>query len=233
MGITHGEPIDPRPFRIRRLPGYRLFRAGADQNVSDIGTDSMHGTETRAVPEPISHRAKSTSRAEQNPSGVSRPSDERRNRPAWSSAIQPLFVLAIALCLLVPTVGDFGFTWDEPAYRYSQVNSAQWWEQWAQVRSWRDVQDLLDPLALLYYWPYGRYGINFHPPLAGQLNLASYAVFGHWMNDIAARRMATMIEFALRRRSGSISSPGVTESGSARSWPARSCSCRVFTVRGT
>ena len=29
------------------------------------------------------------------------------------------------------------------------------------------------PQALLYYWPYGRYGINFHPPLAGQLNLAA------------------------------------------------------------
>ena len=60
-----------------------------------------------------------------------------------------------------------------------------------------DLQELLDPEALLYYWPYGRYGINFHPPLAGQLNLATYAVFGHWMKDIPARRMASVIEFAL------------------------------------
>ena len=51
--------------------------------------------------------------------------------------------------------------------------------------------------TLLYYWPYGRYGINFHPPLAGQLNLATHALFGHWMKDIPARRMASVIEFAL------------------------------------
>ena len=39
-------------------------------------------------------------------------------------------VFAVALAALVPTTGDFGLTWDEPAYRYSQVVSAQWWEQW-------------------------------------------------------------------------------------------------------
>src|SRR5208337_4236188 len=48
-----------------------------------------------------------------------------------------------------------------------------------------------------YYWPYARYGINFHPPLAGQLNLATHALFGSWMKDIPARRMASVIEFAL------------------------------------
>ena len=106
-------------------------------------------------------------------------------------------VLLIALAALVPTVGDFGLTWDEPAYRYSQMLSAQWWEQVSQVRSWRDVQEVFDPLTLLYFWPYGRHGINFHPPLAGQLNLATYALFGHWMKDIPARRMASVIEFAL------------------------------------
>ena len=41
----------------------------------------------------------------------------------------------VALAALIPTVGDFGLTWDEPAYRYSQVMSAQWWEQLGQVRT--------------------------------------------------------------------------------------------------
>jgi hypothetical protein len=108
-----------------------------------------------------------------------------------------LGVLLLALTALVPTVGDFGLTWDEPAYRYSQVLSIQWWEQLGQVRSWRDVEALVDPLNLLYFWPYGRHGINFHPPLAGQLNLAAHAIFGHWMKDIPSRRMASVIEFAL------------------------------------
>ena len=56
---------------------------------------------------------------------------------------------------------------------------------------------LLEPDALLYYWPYARSGINFHPPLAGQLNLATHALFGSWMKDIPSRRMASVIEFAL------------------------------------
>ncbi len=107
-------------------------------------------------------------------------------------------VLAGALAALVPTVGDFGLTWDEPAYRYSQVMSAQWWEQLGQARSvQRRSASCSIRSHLLYFWPYGRFGINFHPPLAGQLNLATYAVFGHWMKDIPARRMASVIEFAL------------------------------------
>jgi 4-amino-4-deoxy-L-arabinose transferase-like glycosyltransferase len=108
-----------------------------------------------------------------------------------------LGVFVIVLGALVPTVGDFGLTWDEPAYRYSQVMSAQWWEQLGRVRSIGDARALLDPATLLYFWPYGRFGINFHPPLAGQLNLASHAIFGHWMKDMPSRRMATVIEFAL------------------------------------
>jgi len=117
-----------------------------------------------------------------------------RPRRTWPATA---LVFLIALAALVPTVGDFGLTWDEPAYRYSQVMSSQWWEQWAEVRSWSDAQELLDPDALLYYWPYARFGVNFHPPLAGQLSLAGHAVFGHWMKDISSRRMASVIQFAL------------------------------------
>lgn len=108
-----------------------------------------------------------------------------------------LLVFVVALVALVPTTGDIGLTWDEPAYRYSQVMSAQWWDQLAHARSWREDRGLLDPETLLYYWPYARFGINFHPPLAGQLNLAAHAFFGSWMKDIPARRMASVIEFAL------------------------------------
>jgi hypothetical protein len=118
-------------------------------------------------------------------------------RPIGGSSLATALVLLVALAALVPTVSDFGLTWDEPAYRYSQVLSVQWWEQLNKVASWRDVQELFDPLTLLYFWPYGRHGINFHPPLAGQLNLATHGLFGHWMKDIPSRRMATVIEFAL------------------------------------
>ena len=144
-----------------------------------------------------------------------------------------LIVFLVALAALVPTVGDFGLTWDEPAYRYSQVMSAQWWEQLAHVRSWDDVEELLDPITLLYYWPYGRHGINFHRPLAGQLNLATHALFGHWMKDIPARRMASVIEFALTITIGFHFLARRYGYGSGWSWRARSCSCPGSTARRT
>lgn len=111
----------------------------------------------------------------------------------WSVAL----ALAAALAIVAPTVGDFGLTYDEPAYRYSQLVSVQWWEELARARSRADLSRLLDPTRLLYYWPYGRHGINFHPPLAGQSNLLAYALFGRWLGDIPARRLAPAIELSL------------------------------------
>jgi len=106
-------------------------------------------------------------------------------------------VFAGSIAALAPTAGDFGLTYDEPAYRYSQMISQQWWDGLAGSRSWSEAEDYLTPDALLYYWPYGRHGINFHPPLAGQMNLLTYRLFGGFMKDVPARRMATVIEFAL------------------------------------
>ncbi len=120
-----------------------------------------------------------------------------RARPSRRLGLATLAVLAVSLAALIPTVGDLGLTWDEPAYRYSQLMSVQWWEQLGRARSWSKFRELFDPATLLYFWPYGRHGINFHPPLAGQLNLATYELFGHWMKDIPARRMASVFEFAL------------------------------------
>ena len=105
-------------------------------------------------------------------------------------------VLALALMATVPTTGDIGLTWDEPSYRTSQLVSAQWWEGLAKARTRAELEALLDPDALLYYWPYARYGYNFHPPLAGQLNLLTHAVFGRWMKDIPSRRLASVFEYA-------------------------------------
>ena len=115
-------------------------------------------------------------------------------RPWWLASAG---VFVVALTATVPTAGDIGLTWDEPAYRYSQMVSAQWWEQLGRSRSWADVQELLDPDSLLYYWPYGRNGINLHPPLAGQLSLLTHAAFGRWVKDIPSRRLASVLEYSL------------------------------------
>jgi 4-amino-4-deoxy-L-arabinose transferase-like glycosyltransferase len=102
-----------------------------------------------------------------------------------------------SLVALAPTTADFGLTWDEPAYRYSQEISQHWWARCAQARSRSDLGKIFSAEALLYYWPYGRFGINFHPPFAGQLNLLTYRAFGSYLRDIPARRMASVIEFAI------------------------------------
>ena len=54
------------------------------------------------------------------------PGDEQSG-PSWRLATGG--VLLVALAATVPTTGDIGLTWDEPAYRYSQLVSAQWWER--------------------------------------------------------------------------------------------------------
>ena len=115
-------------------------------------------------------------------------------RPWWMGCG---LTFALGMIALVPTTGDFGLTYDEPAYRYSQLLSGQWWERLASARSPADLEELVDPKALLFYWPYGRFGINFHPPLAGQLNLLAHRLLSGFVRDIPARRMASVVEFAL------------------------------------
>ncbi|MDX2038974.1 MAG: glycosyltransferase family 39 protein [Isosphaeraceae bacterium] len=114
-------------------------------------------------------------------------------RALWWATIG---VFAVALLVLAPSTGDIGLTWDEPSYRYSQEISQHWWGELAAVRSVADLERVLSSESLLYYWPYGRFGINFHPPLAGQLNLLTYRLFGGFLKDIPARRAASVIEFA-------------------------------------
>ena len=113
----------------------------------------------------------------------------------WAWWITTAGVFVVALAGNVPTAGDIGLTWDEPAYRYSQMVSAQWWEQLGRSRSWADVQGLLDPDTLLYYWPYGAVGINLHPPLAGQLCLLTHRPVRRWVKDIPSRRLASVLEY--------------------------------------
>jgi hypothetical protein len=111
----------------------------------------------------------------------------------WASA----GVFLIALAATVPTAGDFGLTWDEPTYRYSQSVSVPWWDRLGQARTLSDVSDLLDRDSLVYYWQYGRYGPNLHPPLAGQLCLLCHAICGRWMKDMPSRRLASVGEYSL------------------------------------
>lgn len=123
--------------------------------------------------------------------------DASPSSPNRASRWLGLAVFAACLTILLPTTGDLGLTWDEPSYRYSQVLSEHWWHRLVQARSWDQIEPLLEPDALLYYWPYGRYGINFHPPLAGQLNLLTYEILGGFWQDYPARRAASVLEFGL------------------------------------
>ncbi len=133
------------------------------------------------------------------------PRPENFDKPSLAESVGPssrswwlgcALVLLVSLLATIPTTGDIGLTWDEPSYRTSQLVSAQWWERLVQVRTRGDLEALGDPDTLLYYWPYARFGYNFHPPLAGQLSLLTHALFGGIVKDIPSRRLASVFEFS-------------------------------------
>ena len=141
-------------------------------------------------------------------------------------ALACVLVFGASLALTAATAGDMGVTWDEPAYRFSQLRSQLWWERLGQARSPADIQALVEPDALLYYWTYARHGVNFHPPLAGQLNLLTHAVFGRWVRDVPSRRLSSCFEVSaavallfgfLSRRYGWVA--GVVAAGSLLMMP--------------
>jgi hypothetical protein len=117
-----------------------------------------------------------------------------RRRAGWWWATLAVFVAA--LLATVPTIPDFGMTFDEPAYRFCQEMSGQWWERLATARTTAELRDVMAADSLLYYWPYARFGINFHPPLAGQLNLLTWKLFGGILSDSTARRLAQPIQLS-------------------------------------
>ena len=146
----------------------------------------------KAIMEPImTHRGRLTVLGDPRRFGLTKLLSGR----SWPLASASVFL--VALVATVPTAGDFGLTWDEPTYRYSQLVSAQWWEHLGRARSWADVNELLDRDSLNYYWLYGRFGPNLHPPLAGQMCLLSHALFKHWVKDTPSRRLASVWEYSL------------------------------------
>ncbi len=90
-----------------------------------------------------------------------------RQRPLGGLGLKTWIILVISLAALVPTAGDFGLTWDEPAYRHSQLLAVQWWEQLSEVRSWREAADVFDPITLLYFWPLRPLWHQFSSPAGG------------------------------------------------------------------
>ena len=96
-------------------------------------------------------------------------------------------VFAVVATVSGATVMGPGVTWDEPVYRYSQVLVQSWLHN---VATADDPAALLTQDAIRTHFTYNRFGHNFHPPMAGYLQLATYGIFGHVMEDLAARRLA-------------------------------------------
>lgn len=105
-------------------------------------------------------------------------------------------VLVAAAFVAGATVAGPGLSWDEPAYRHSQVTLQSWFRELAKSRSLVDVARNFSADAIDVYFEYNRFGHNFHPPMGGYLNLATYGTFGGWIDDISARRLASCFEFA-------------------------------------
>ena len=112
--------------------------------------------------------------------------------PRWLSVV----VFVGSALVVGATVAGPGLSWDEPAYRHSQVAVQIWAKELTRAPSWSEVAELFSQEQLGQYWQY-EVGSNFHPPMAGYLNLATFAVMRHWWDDISARRLASALQFAL------------------------------------
>ena len=94
------------------------------------------------------------------------------------------------------TVAGPGLSWDEPAYRHSQVTLAQWFGALWRAPTWSERQRLFAADAIDHYWEFNRFGHNFHPPMASYANLVTWSAAGRWIDDLCARRLASALEFA-------------------------------------
>lgn len=112
--------------------------------------------------------------------------------PWWITAA----VFATGALVAGATVAGPGLAWDEPAYRYSQIAAEHWFGELSQAESMADLADLFSADSIQYYWQYSRFGHNFHPPMAGMLNLLTYGLLGGIWDDLSARRLASALELA-------------------------------------
>jgi len=101
-------------------------------------------------------------------------------------------VFLLGVVAIGGTAAGPGLTWDEPAYRGSQVLLQEWARELAASR---DVS-MLGREEIDHYWEFNRFGPNFHPPMASYFNLATYALFGRLIDDLSSRRLASALQFA-------------------------------------
>jgi 4-amino-4-deoxy-L-arabinose transferase-like glycosyltransferase len=112
---------------------------------------------------------------------------------AWSGWLTLALFLAAA-GLVGGTAAGPGLSWDEPAYRHSQVSAESWAAELA--RGSGAPGGLLGKEAIREFWQFNRFGHNFHPPMASYANLLTRFLFGALVDDITARRLAGALMLA-------------------------------------
>lgn len=105
-------------------------------------------------------------------------------------------VFVLAATAAGATVAGPGLTWDEPAYRHSQVTLQAWFRELADASTFDEKQKLFAADVIAHYWQFNRFGHNFHPPMGSYLNLLTWSVMRHWWDDVSARRLASALQFA-------------------------------------
>ena len=116
---------------------------------------------------------------------------EPRYSAWWSVAM-----FAFSAALAGATVAGPGLTWDEPAYRHSQVTLQNWLGELRDAKDGADAAELFSRDSIDRYWTFNRFGHNFHPPMGSYLNLLTYGMAGRYWDDISSRRLASALQFA-------------------------------------
>lgn len=109
---------------------------------------------------------------------------------AWWATVAVFLVVSL---VAGATVAGPGLSWDEPAYRHSQVTLQNWFRLLQRSEDWGP---LFSADAIYRFWQFNRFGHNFHPPMASYCNLATWSVMHHWWDDISSRRLASALQLA-------------------------------------
>ncbi len=122
------------------------------------------------------------------------PTQDEPRRHAGLVSVVVFLVVGLASAL---TVAGPGVTWDEPAYRASELRLQDWARSLRDADTPGDRLDLLGPDAIDFYFEFNRFGPNFHPPLSSYGHLATWLPLHPWIDDLSARRVASSLELGM------------------------------------
>jgi dolichyl-phosphate-mannose-protein mannosyltransferase len=108
----------------------------------------------------------------------------------------PIALFLGSLILIAATLKDYGVTWDEPAYFHASDLHIQWLIEFGQNLTRLDLGKSLHDEDIKKAWHWDAYHVP-HPPFSRIVSGITKAIFGPYIDKIAAYRLGPALFFAL------------------------------------